>query len=53
MRDGMDVTCVTDIFKFMHRVMNLEVDEIEYCDDESYDMPTDEEVSPLYEDNEG
>ena len=45
----MDVTCVTDIFKFMHRVMNLEVDEIEYCDD----MPTDEEVSPLYEDNEG
>ena len=24
----MDVTCVTDIFKFMHRVMNLEVDEL-------------------------
>lgn len=43
----MNATCVTNIFKFMHRVMNLEVDELECCDDdESYD--TDEEVP--YED---
>ena len=36
----MDVTCVTDIFKFMHRVMNLEVDEIEYCDCLLYTSPS-------------
>lgn len=46
----MNATCVTNIFKFMHRVMNLEVDELEFYDDESYD--TDEEV-PQYEDYEG
>jgi len=46
----MNTNCVTDIFKFMHRVMNLEVDETEY-NDGLYDMSTDEEV--LYEDHEG
>ena len=47
----MNANCVTDIFKFMHRVMNLEVDQNEYCNDELYDMSTDEEG--LYEDYEG
>lgn len=48
----MDANCVTDIFRFIHRVMYLEMDETEYYDDELYDMSTDEEVQS-YEDYEG
>lgn len=44
----MDVTCISDVFHFIHRVMYLEMDETVYYDDSE----ACEEVPPD-EDNEG
>ena len=46
----MDVTCISDVFKFIHRVMNLEIDESTYYDDSCDEI---DEEGTLYEDYEG
>lgn len=46
----MDITCISDVFRFIHRVMYLEIEDAAYYDDSCDEIY--EEV-PSYEDNKG